>query len=74
MIGVWKSTDADLCHLVGVHTDVPGAAFSIVVAAGVVKAGEGARLSGQLLRTTAPRIWACKRVTEKDACYCHMYS
>lgn len=44
----------DPCHLVRVHNDVPGAALSIVVAIGVIKAGEGARLSSQLLKTTTP--------------------
>lgn len=54
MMHAWKSSDADPCHLVRVHNDVPGAALSIVVAIGVIKAGEGARLSSQLLKTTTP--------------------
>lgn len=37
-----KSSDADPCHLVRVHGDVPDAALAVVVAAGVVEAGEGA--------------------------------
>lgn len=51
---VWKSSDGEPCHLVRFHSDVPDAALSIVVATGVVKAGEGARLSRQLQRTTTP--------------------
>lgn len=39
---VWKSSDADPCHLVRVHSDVPGAVLAIVVVIGVVPAGKGA--------------------------------
>lgn len=53
-ITVWKKSDADPRHLVGLHSDVPGAALAIVVAAGIVPTGEGARLSRQLLRTITP--------------------
>lgn len=37
-----KSSHADPCHLVRVHSDVPGAALAVVITIGVVPAGEGA--------------------------------
>lgn len=55
LIEVLKRSDAGSCHLARVHRDVPGAALSIVIAVGIVPAGEGAGLCRQLLRTTTPR-------------------